>query len=78
MDEEEINYSPLCQDIVTDEGMAKVFIYEHENGGWILEVEDENHSSYLWNNTFPTDQEALNEVKSVLENEGMKALFGSP
>ncbi len=73
----EINYSPLCQDMVSDGRSVKVFIYEHENGGWILEAEDVYENSYLWNETFATDQLALNEIKKVLKEEGVESLFGA-
>ena len=71
----EINYSPLCQNIISEGKTAKVIIYEHENGGWILEIEDEQRSSYIWNYTFSSDQEALSDAISVLENEGIEALL---
>jgi hypothetical protein len=75
--DEEINYSPLSQDIMIDGQVVNVFIYEDVDGRWILEAEDINKSSYLWNKTFTTDQLALNEIKDVLKNEGIESLFGS-
>jgi len=76
-DEEEIIYSPLCQDIIIDGQVVKVFIYENEDGRWILEAEDVRQSSYLWNERFATDQLALNEIKDVLKSEGVESLFGA-
>jgi len=76
-DEEEIIYSPLCQDIIIDGQVVKVFIYENEDGRWILEAEDVHQSSYLWNERFATDQLALNEIKDVLKSEGVESLFGA-
>ena len=76
-DDEKINYSPLSQDIIIDGQVINVFIYEDVDGRWILEAEDVNKNSYLWNDTFTTDQLALNEIKDVLKNEGVESLFGS-
>jgi|TARA_B110000238_G_C15948775_1_gene362284 predicted RNA-binding protein (virulence factor B family) len=73
----EINYSPLSQDIIIDGQAVNVFIYEDVDGRWILEAEDVNKNSYLWNETFTTDQLALNEINDVLKNEGVESLFGS-
>ena len=76
-DDDEINYSPLSQDIIIDGQVINVLIYEDVDGRWILEAEDVNKSSYLWNETFTTDQLALNEINEVLKNEGVESLFGS-
>ncbi len=76
-DEEEINYSPLSQNIIIDGQVINVFIYEDLDGRWILEAEDIHKSSYLWNETFATDQLALNAIKDVLQNKGIGSLFGS-
>ncbi|MFT7561146.1 MAG: hypothetical protein ACI93R_003071 [Flavobacteriales bacterium] len=75
--EQKINYSPLSQDIVINGQVISVFIYEDADGRWILEAEDVNKSSYLWNETFTTDRLALNEINEVLKNEGVESLFGS-
>ena len=77
MDGEEINYSPLSQDIIIDGQIINVFIYEDVDGRWVLEAEYVNKSSYLWSETFTTDQLALNEINEVLKNEGVESLFGS-
>jgi len=76
-DDKKTNYSPLSQDIIIDGQVINVFIYEDVDGRWILEAEDVNKNSYLWNGTFTTDQLALNEIKDVLKNEGVESLFGS-
>lgn len=77
MNEEfEVKMSPLCQAISSGGQSVQVDIYEHENGGWILEVVDEFNNSTVWDDTFDTDNAALAEVKKAILSEGIKSFIG--
>jgi hypothetical protein len=41
-----------------------------------LEVVDKFNNSTVWNEPFPTDQDALNEVLKTINEEGIDALIG--
>ena len=76
-EEIEITMSPLCQSIERDGKSVRVDIYDDGDGKWILEVVDEFGNSVVWDDHFPTDQEALDEVLDTIEKEGIDALIGS-
>ncbi|MES9874884.1 MAG: hypothetical protein ABW146_17430 [Candidatus Sedimenticola sp. 6PFRAG7] len=77
MNEEfEVKMSPLCQEISSGGKAVQVDIYEHENGGWILEVVDEFNNSTVWDDPFETDNAALAEVKKTILSEGIDSLIG--
>ncbi|MBE0576522.1 MAG: hypothetical protein IH613_11595 [Desulfuromonadales bacterium] len=77
-EEYEVKYSPLCQKVERDSKEVDVMIYEDGDGGWILEVVDEQGNSTVWNSPFHTDQEALDEVMVCIKNEGIDSLIGPP
>ena len=77
-DEIEITMSPLCQSIERDGKSVRVDIYDDGDGKWILDVVDKFGNSVVWDDHFPTDQEALDEVLDTIEIEGIDALIGSP
>ena len=77
MNEEfEIKMSPLCQEVSSGGKIVQIDIYEHENGGWILEVVDEFNNSTVWDDSFDTDSAALAEVKKTILSEGIESLIG--
>ena len=77
MNEEiELIFSPLCQTIERDGESVRVDIYGNGENGWLLEVVDEFGNSVVWDDHFPTDQEALDEVLDTIEKEGINALIG--
>ena len=79
MEEEyEVKYSPLCQVVEREGKSVDVQIYEHDEGGWILEVVDAHDNSTLWEEPFDTDQEAFDEVILTIEEEGIDSLIGPP
>ena len=78
MDEDyEVKMSLLSQPITRDGKTVQVDIYADGDGGWILEVVDDYNNSTVWDDTFETDQSALDEALSTIENEGIDALIGS-
>lgn len=85
-DEPELETSPLSQ-VVSDRGKTvDVQIYrcrDIDNAsdtmgqhGWILEVVDEYGNSTVWDDEFPTDSAALDELKATIQTEGIESLIG--
>ena len=71
-DEYKIVHSPLAQSITRDEITVEVQIYRGEDDkGWILEVVDHLGGSTVWDDPFPTDQAALDEAVSTINDEGI-------
>lgn len=77
MDEEfEVNMSPLCQTITREGKTIEVQIYNDGEGSWLLEVIDEHNNSTVWEDTFETDESALNEVLEAIKHEGIAVFIG--
>ena len=78
-DEYQIEKSALSQKI-TREGMTvEVCIYRGEDDpGWILEVIDEEGTSTVWDDKFPTDKQALEAVLLTIEKEGITCFLNDP
>lgn len=70
--------SPLAQRISRDGKTVQVEIYDDGNGRWLLEVVDQFNNSVVWEAPFDSDQEALDEVMSTIDDEGIDALIGMP
>lgn len=68
--------SPLsCQ--YTEDGITiDVQIYKLEDGeGWTLELVDEENSSTVWEELFPTDEAAWQEFETGVTEIGLAALL---
>jgi uncharacterized protein len=78
-DEYKIVNSPLSQKITRDETTIEVLINrgEHE-AAWILEVVDHAGGSTVWDETFQTEQDALNEVLRTIDEEGISCFLLDP
>jgi len=78
-DEFKIINSPLTQKITRDGTTIEVLIYrgEHE-AAWILEVVDHSRGSTVWDETFQTEQDALNEVLRTIDDEGIACFLLDP
>jgi len=68
--------SPLSQVIERDGRSVKVGIYEDGTGGWLLEVVDEFGNSSVWDQSFETEQDALDEALKTIREEGIESLIG--
>ena len=68
--------SPLSQYVTRDGLTVRVDIYEDGEGGWILEVVDAYNNSTVWQDPFPSDEEALAEVLRTIEEDGIASLIG--
>ena len=71
-------YSSLNQTVSRDGSSVEVEIYRAENEDWILEVVDQHGNSTVWNDPFPTDQSALDEVMRTIDEQGIDAVIGPP
>lgn len=70
------NLSPLSQSVARDGKTVHVEIYEDGEGGWLLEVVDERGNSTVWEASFASDREALDEALRTIDQEGIDALIG--
>lgn len=77
-DEFDLEMSPLCQELSADGKTVQVDIYRGNGSDWHLEVVDEFGNSTVWDDQFPTDQEALDEAKATIKDEGIDSLIGTP
>ncbi len=68
--------SPLSQAVERDGRSVKVEIYEDGTGGWLLEVVDEFGNSSVWDQSFETEQDALDEALKTIREEGIESLIG--
>jgi len=68
--------SPLSQYVSRDGLTVRVDIYEDGEGGWILEVVDSYNNSTVWQDPFPSDEEALVEALRTIEEDGIASLIG--
>ena len=69
--------SGLSQTIVSDGLAADVEIYRLEDvPGWSLEVIDQDGTSTVWDDLFPTDEKALEAFHDALQEEGLAGLLG--
>lgn len=68
--------SPLSREI-TGEGISvKVEIYRLEGtADWVLELIDADWNSMVWEETFPTDQDAWDYLQAAIEREGLTKVF---
>jgi hypothetical protein len=73
----EIEHSPLSGPVTRDGITISVEIYRIRDGseGWSLEVVDAENTSTVWDETFPTDQDAYREFRRGLEAEGLPGLL---
>ena len=77
-EEYEFKVSPLSQPMEVDGKKIDVRIYEDGDGGWVLEVVDQFNNSTVWDDSFSSDQEALEELQSTIQDEGVDSLIGPP
>lgn len=72
MDKPKLIRSDLSQTIWDDNTQVQVEIYRLEQDkDWTLEVVDKEDGSTVWDETFPTENEALEAVREVIKNEGI-------
>jgi uncharacterized protein len=69
--------SPLSQSVTRDGKTVQIDIYENGEGGWILEVVDAYGNSTVWDDSFASDQQALDEALITIDENGIDSLIGS-
>ena len=73
-----LKMSDLCQSLTRDGKTVQVEIYGDGGDGWLLEVVDEYGNSTVWNDSFGSEQAALDGVLKTIDDEGMDSLIGLP
>ena len=68
--------SPLCRSFASNDTTVQIDIYG--DGGWLLEVIDQFGNSTAWDDSFPSDQAALEEALDTIDQEGIESLIGLP
>ena len=78
-EEFEIEDSKLSQKVSRDGMTVEVLIYRgKDDSGWMLEVVDQEGGSTVWDDLFPTDEEALAEAMHTIETEGIACFLRDP
>lgn len=75
-DDHDVKLSPLSQRFEQDGKVVHIEIYEDGEGGWLLEIVDEDNNSTMWEDSFDTDQDALAEALATIKEEGIDVLIG--
>ena len=58
---------------------VEVLIYRgKDDAGWMLEVVDQEGGSTVWDDLFPTEEEALAEALDTIETEGIAWFLRDP
>lgn len=73
MEESDLVMSSFCQSVERDGRTVRVEIYSSGKNDWILEVVNESGDSTIWNDTFNTDQLAIEEFRRTLDREGIQS-----
>jgi hypothetical protein len=69
--------SNITKEIEKDGSKVTIEVYKaEEEGGWILEIVDEEWNSTLWDDLFPSATEALNEGIKAIDKEGIQSFIG--
>jgi hypothetical protein len=74
-EEYQVRLSPLCRKAEFDGECVNILIYLDDEGRWALAVMDENENTAVWDDSFDSDQEALDEAIKVIEEEGIQSFI---
>ena len=78
-EEYEIENSRLSQKVSRDGMTVEILIYrDKDDSGWMLEVVDQEGTSTVWDDLFPTEEEALAEALNTIETEGIGCFLRDP
>ena len=68
--------SEITKEIEKDGLKVKIEVYKADEGGWVLEIVDEQWNSTLWDDLFPSAKEALDEGLKGIKEEGIESFIG--
>ena len=71
-EDEGLKMSPLCRTVNCEGKELEIFIFEDGEGGWLLEVVNEQGTSTAWTEPFKTDKAALKEALKTIKEEGLE------
>jgi hypothetical protein len=74
-DEIEIIMSPLCQSFERDGISLQIEIYRSQESNWTLEIVNPTNTSIVWDETFQSDKEALEEFQRTIKTDGIQSLL---
>ena len=74
MADPQIITSPLSRVVEKDGASVDVRIYRLENTEWSLEIVATSGTSTVWDDLFPSDEEALGVALQAIEEEGIESL----
>jgi len=77
-DDIELIMSPLCQTHAQDGITLQIEIYRSLDSDWTLEVINPNNTSIVWDETFVSDQAALDEFHRTVRVDGMGSFLDDP
>ncbi len=63
-------------EITRDGKTVRIDSYPDGEGGWILEIVDQDWNSAAWDQTFASAEEAMRAGVEAVENEGIGAFIG--
>ncbi|WP_299640265.1 hypothetical protein [uncultured Ruegeria sp.] len=77
IDEPKLVMSDKCKSVLVDGYRFEIEIYRLDNQNqWTLEAVDCEDASYVWDDKFVSDQEALDTAIEILNNEGALGFMG--
>ena len=73
----QLEFSKLSQEVTSGTVSVAIEIYRPEGQeDWHLEVVDEYSNSTVWDSTFATDTDALNEANRLITEQGISSFIG--
>jgi hypothetical protein len=67
--------SDITKEIEKDGSKVKIEVYKADEGGWILEIVDEQWNSTVWDDLFPSAEEAFDAGIRAIEEEGIESFI---
>ena len=61
----------ITKEIEKDGLKVKIEVYKADESGWILEIEDEQWNSTVWDDLFPNAKEALDAHLNYMRSTGL-------
>jgi len=68
--------SDITKEIEKDGLKVTIEVYKGDEGGWILEIVDEQWNSTVWDDLFSSAKEALDAGIRAIDEEGVESFIG--